>query len=91
MQALAAPAADAIPASRPVAAALQAAQSLPKQLHRTASGLGMAGRRVVWAACSSARRLRSTLAAAACMSPRSSAAEPCTPREGWIRTHVNWS
>ena len=80
MQALAAPAADAIPSPRPVAAALQAARSLPKRLHRTATGLGTAGRRVLRAAGNGARRLRSTLAAAACMSPRSSAAaaEPFT-------------
>ncbi|KAL4451959.1 hypothetical protein ABPG75_007621 [Micractinium tetrahymenae] len=35
-----------------------------------------------------------TLAAAACLSPRASsaaAAETFTPREGWTRTHVNWS
>ena len=74
VQALAAPAADAIPAPRPVAAALQAARSLPQRLHHTASGLGMAGRRVLRAAVNGARRLRSTLAAAACMSLHSSAA-----------------
>ncbi|KAL4451945.1 hypothetical protein ABPG75_007607 [Micractinium tetrahymenae] len=92
VQVLAPPA--AIPAPRPAAAALQAARSLPRRLRRAATSLGAAGGRLARAASSGARRLRSTLAAAACLSPRASsaaAAEPFTPREGWTRTHVNWS
>ncbi|KAL4451923.1 hypothetical protein ABPG75_007585 [Micractinium tetrahymenae] len=94
VQALAPPAVDAIPTPRPAAAALQAARSLPRRLHRAATSLGAAGGRLARAASSGARRLRSTLAAAACLSPRASsaaAAEPFTPREGWTRMHVNWS
>ncbi|KAL4451979.1 hypothetical protein ABPG75_007641 [Micractinium tetrahymenae] len=94
VQALAPPAADAIPAPRPAAAALQAARSLPRRLRRAATSLGAAGGRLARAASSGARRLRSTLAAPACLSARASsaaAAEPFTPREGWTRTHVNWS
>ncbi|KAL4451976.1 hypothetical protein ABPG75_007638 [Micractinium tetrahymenae] len=94
VQALAPPAADAIPTHRPAAAALQAARSLPRRLRRAATSLGAAGGQLARAASSGARRLRSSLGAAACLSPRVSsaaAAEPFTPREGWTRTHVNWS